>query len=126
MKTPIYIPNAPKPIAPYSQAIKAGGFVFVSGQIPIDPHTGTPNMTTIQEATTQVLDNIDAVLKAASLSLENIVKCQIFLKDMNDFSAMNEVYATYFPKNPPARECVQVGGLPNNATIEISCIAVAD
>jgi len=123
VKTAIRAIGSPQPIAPYSQAIKTGNLVFVSGQIPINPQTGKLNMDTIQVATRQVLDNIEAILKAAELSLENVVKCQIFLINMDDFSAMNEVYATYFKDVPPARECVQVLRLPQDVSIEISCIA---
>lgn len=124
MKKAIHIEGAPQPIAPYSQAIQAGNLVFVSGQIPINPFTRELNMDTIEIATRQVLDNITAILKAAELTLENVVKCQVFLKNMDDFTAMNAVYGEYFKHVPPARECVQVAKLPSDVNVEISCIAI--
>jgi len=123
MKQAIHIEGAPKPIAPYSQAIKVGNLVFVSGQIPINPYTREFNMDTIEIATRQVLDNITAILKEAGATMDNVVKCQVFLKDMNDFAAMNAVYGEYFKETPPARECVQVAKLPSDVNVEISCIA---
>lgn len=126
MKKAIHIEGAPQPIAPYSQAIKAGNLVFVSGQIPVNPYTKELNMDTIEIATRQVLDNITAILKEAGLTLNHVVKCQVFLKDMADFSAMNAVYGEYFKEIPPARECVQVAKLPSDVNVEISCIAVAE
>ncbi len=125
MKKAIHIEGAPQPIAPYSQAVKAGNLVFVSGQIPVNPYTRELNMDTIEIATRQVLDNITAILKEAGLTLDHVVKCQVFLKDMADFSAMNAVYGDYFKNIPPARECVQVAKLPSDVNVEISCIAVA-
>lgn len=125
MKKAIHIEGAPQPIAPYSQAVKAGNLVFVSGQIPVNPYTRELNMDTIEIATRQVLDNITAILKEAGLTLDHVVKCQVFLKDMADFSAMNAVYGEYFKNIPPARECVQVAKLPSDVNVEISCIAVA-
>jgi len=126
MKKAIHIEGAPQPIAPYSQAIVAGNMVFVSGQIPKNPFTNELNMATIEIATRQVLDNIIAILKEAGLTLDNVVKCQVFLKDMADFAAMNAVYGEYFKIVPPARECVQVAKLPSDVNVEISCIAVID
>lgn len=126
MKKAIHIEGAPQPIAPYSQAIVAGNLVFVSGQIPVNPFTRELNMDTIEIATRQVLDNITAILKAAGLTLDNVVKCQVFLKDMADFTAMNAVYGEYFKTIPPARECVQVAKLPSDVNVEISCIAVVE
>lgn len=123
MKKVIQIEGAPQPIAPYSQAIQVGNLVFVSGQIPVNPFTKELNMNTIEVATRQVLDNIASILKAANLTMNHIVKCQVFLKDMNDFNAMNAVYGEYFKEMPPARECVQVAKLPNDVNVEISCIA---
>lgn len=123
MKQAIHIEGAPKPIAPYSQAIKVGNLVFVSGQIPVNPYTREFNMDTIEIATRQVLDNITAILKEAGATMDNVVKCQVFLKDMNDFAAMNAVYGEYFKETPPARECVQVAKLPSDVNVEISCIA---
>lgn len=124
MKKAIHIEGAPQPIAPYSQAIVAGNMVFVSGQIPKNPFTNELNMATIEIATRQVLDNITAILKEAGLTLDNVVKCQVFLKDMADFAQMNAVYGEYFQNVPPARECVQVAKLPSDVNVEISCIAV--
>lgn len=126
MKKAIHIQGAPQPIAPYTQAIHAGNMVFVSGQIPINPFTRELNMETIEIATRQVLDNITAILDAAGLTLDHVVKCQVFLKDMADFAAMNAVYGEYFKTVPPARECVQVAKLPSDVNVEISCIAVAE
>lgn len=126
MKKAIHIEGAPQPIAPYSQAIVAGNMVFVSGQIPKNPFTNELNMATIEIATRQVLDNIIAILKETGLTLDNVVKCQVFLKDMADFAAMNAVYGEYFKIVPPARECVQVAKLPSDVNVEISCIAVID
>ncbi len=126
MKKAIHIEGAPQPIAPYSQAIQAGNMVFVSGQIPVNPFTRELNMETIEVATRQVLDNITAILAAAGLTLNHVVKCQVFLKDMADFAAMNAVYGEYFNVLPPARECVQVAKLPSDVNVEISCIAVVE
>lgn len=126
MKKAIHIEGAPQPIAPYSQAIQAGNMVFVSGQIPVNPFTRELNMETIEVATRQVLDNITAILAATGLTLNHVVKCQVFLKDMADFAAMNAVYGEYFNVLPPARECVQVAKLPSDVNVEISCIAVVE
>lgn len=124
MKKIITIPNAPAPIGPYSQAILVKDSLYVSGQIPLDPKTGNLVDNSIENATHQVLKNITALVETAGLSMENIVKCSIFLKSMDDFSKVNEVYATYFASNPPARETVQVSKLPMDVDVEISCIAV--
>jgi 2-iminobutanoate/2-iminopropanoate deaminase len=126
MKKAIQIPNAPAPVGPYSQAILAGGMLFISGQIPLNPSTGKLELDTIEEATHRVMKNIEALLEAAGLTIENIVKTSIFLKDLNDFQAMNIVYASYFTGIPPARETVQVVRLPLDVSIEISCIALAN
>ncbi|MFM1914668.1 MAG: hypothetical protein RLZZ531_337 [Bacteroidota bacterium] len=126
MKKAIQIPNAPAPVGPYSQAILAGGMLFISGQIPLNPSTGELELDTIEEATHRVMKNIEALLAAAGLTIENIVKTSIFLKDLNDFQAMNTVYASYFTGIPPARETVQVVRLPLDVSIEISCIALAN
>ncbi len=115
--------NAPSPIGPYSQAIKTGNLVFVSGQIAKDPATGAMKNDSIKEKTTQVMNNVKAVLEAAGLGMDNIVKATIYLTDMNDFKKMNEVYGSYFNGNYPARETVQVSALPANAKIEISVVA---
>lgn len=124
MKKVIQIPGAPAPIGPYSQAILVKDTLYVSGQIPLDPKTGHMVDSSIQASTHQVMKNISALLDEAGMNLENIVKCSIFLKDMNDFASVNDVYAEYFNELPPARETVQVVRLPKDVSIEISCIAV--
>jgi 2-iminobutanoate/2-iminopropanoate deaminase len=116
--------NAPQAIGPYSQAIKAGGFVFISGQIPIEPLTGEFVAGGITEQTEQVLKNLAAVLEAAGSSLEQVVKTTVFLADMKEFSAMNEVYARFFPAPAPARATVAVAGLPRDARVEIEVVAL--
>jgi 2-iminobutanoate/2-iminopropanoate deaminase len=116
--------NAPGAIGPYSQAVKAGGMVFCSGQIPIDPATGEFVSEDIAEQTEQVLRNLSEVLKAAGTALENVVKTTVFLADMNDFVAMNDVYSRYFNENKPARATVQAARLPRDAKVEIDCIAI--
>ena len=118
----IHTNNAPGAIGPYSQGIIVGDFVYTSGQIPINPATGVME-TDIKLATKQSMENIKAILEEAGTSLENVVKTSIFLKDLNDFAAVNEVYGTYFTENPPARSCVQVAKLPKDAVIEIEAIA---
>jgi len=123
-KKAIQIPNAPAPVGPYSQAILMNGMYFVSGQIPLNPETGLLEISTIQEATHRVMKNILKLLEAANMNIDNIVKCSIFLKDLNDFTEVNSVYASYFSSVPPARETVQVSRLPLDVTIEISCIAI--
>jgi 2-iminobutanoate/2-iminopropanoate deaminase len=116
--------HAPAAIGPYSQAVKAGGFVFASGQIPIDPQTGEFVPGGIAEQTEQVLRNLNAVLEAAGSSLDQVVKTTVFLADMNDFAAMNEVYGRYFSEDaPPARATVQAARLPRDARVEIEVIA---
>jgi len=117
--------KAPGAIGPYSQAIKTGGMVYCSGQIPIDPVTGEFVSNDIAEQTEQVLKNLAAVLEAGGTSLGNVVKTTVFLADMSDFAAMNEVYARYFNENKPARATVQAARLPRDAKVEIECIAVA-
>jgi 2-iminobutanoate/2-iminopropanoate deaminase len=117
--------NAPAAIGPYSQAIKAGGFVFVSGQIPIDPQTGQFVAGGIAEQTGQVLKNLAAVLAAAGSGLDRVVKTTVFLADMKEFSGMNEVYATFFSSPPPARATVAAAGLPRDARVEIEVVALA-
>jgi 2-iminobutanoate/2-iminopropanoate deaminase len=117
--------NAPAAIGPYSQAIKAGGFVFVSGQIPIDPRTGQFVAGGIAEQTQQVLKNLSALLEAAGSSIDRVVKTTVFLADMKDFTGMNEVYATFFSGAPPARATVAAAGLPRDARVEIEAIALA-
>ena len=124
MKEIISTENAPGAIGPYSQAVKAGNMVFCSGQIPIDIETGEFVSDDVAEQTEQVLRNLSAVLEAAGTKIENVVKTTVFLADMNDFVAMNEVYAKYFSENKPARATVQAARLPKDAKVEIECIAV--
>jgi 2-iminobutanoate/2-iminopropanoate deaminase len=116
--------KAPGAIGPYSQAIKTGGMLFCSGQIPIDPVTGEFVSNEIAEQTEQVLKNLSAVLEAGGMTLSNVVKTTVFLADMSDFAAMNEVYGKYFNENKPARATVQAARLPRDAKVEIECIAV--
>ncbi len=123
MKQIISTMDAPQAIGPYSQAVRVGSFVFLSGQIPIDPSTGNFVEGGVAEQTEQVLKNISAVLSASGTSLENVVKTTVFLADMNDFVAMNEVYARFFKENPPARATVQAARLPRDARVEIEAIA---
>jgi 2-iminobutanoate/2-iminopropanoate deaminase len=117
--------SAPAPIGPYNQSVKANGFLFVSGQIAIDPKTGNIDATTIEEETHQVMKNLAAILAEAGLSFEAVAKTTIFLTDMAHFGVVNEVYAQYFEGNHPARETVAVKGLPKNVNVEISMIAAA-
>ncbi len=124
MKEIISTENAPGAIGPYSQAIKTNGMVFCSGQIPIDTATGEFVSDDVAEQTEQVLKNLSAVLEAAGSDLNNVVKTTVFLADMADFAAMNEVYAKYFSENKPARATVQAAGLPRGARVEIECIAL--
>src|SRR5436190_14498525 len=124
MKETITTENAPGAIGPYSQAIKSGGFVFCSGQIPIDPATGEFVSESVSEQTEQVLKNLSEVLNAAGTSLDNVVKTTVFLADMGDFAEMNEVYGRYFNENKPARATVQAARLPRDARVEIECIAL--
>jgi 2-iminobutanoate/2-iminopropanoate deaminase len=126
MKKIIQIPGAPAPIGPYSQAILINGVLYVSGQIPLNPMNGSLEVDSVETATNRVLLNIKSLVEEAGMSLSNIVKCSIFLKNMDDFSIVNNVYASYFSENPPARETVQVAKLPLDVPIEISCIAIAD
>jgi 2-iminobutanoate/2-iminopropanoate deaminase len=120
----IYSESAPDPIGPYSQAIFINGMLFVSGQICLDAFSGTLLMNSIEEETTQVMENLKAILEAAEMDFSNVVKCSIFLKDMGTFPKVNEVYGRYFGKTPPARETVEVSRLPRNVNVEISCIAM--
>ena len=124
MKEIVSTDNAPGAIGPYSQAIKAGGMVFCSGQIPIDPATGNFVSENVAEQTLQVLKNLSEVLAAAGSSLNEVVKTTVFLADMNDFAEMNEVYAQFFSENKPARATVQAARLPRDARVEIDCIAL--
>ena len=115
--------QAPKPIGPYSQAVIAGGLLFVSGQIPLDPATGELVEGDIEVQTEQVLKNLLAILKEAKAGPEHVVKATVFLRDMQDFPRMNEVYARYFGKEPPARSTVQAAALPRGVAVEIDVIA---
>ena len=126
MRTPVKTDRAPGAIGPYSQAIKAGGFVFVSGQIPIDPTTGQFVAGGVAEQTEQVLKNLSAVLEASGTSLARVVKTTVFLADMSDFAAMNEVYGRFFTNEPPARATVAAAGLPRDARVEIELVALLD
>lgn len=123
MKKEIKTENAPQAIGPYSQAIEANGMIFVSGQISIDPASGQLQMGTIEEQTRLVLTNLKAVLEAGGSSLDNVVKCTVFLQDMDDFSQMNAVYAEFFEAPYPARAAVQVARLPKDVKVEIEAIA---
>ncbi|KLT64972.1 MULTISPECIES: RidA family protein [Pedobacter] len=124
MKKIINTTNAPAPIGPYSQAVQAGNFLFISGQIAINPENGELNLTNIEEETHQVMRNLKAVLLEAGLTFENVVKSSIFLSDMGTFAQVNEVYGQYFKSDFPARETVQVSVLPKNVNVEISVIAI--
>lgn len=125
MRQIIKTEDAPQAIGPYSQAISAGGFVFLSGQIPLDPATGQFVEGGIAEQTEQVLRNLSKVLEAAGTSMARVVKTTVFLADMGDFVAMNEVYGRFFSENPPARSTVQAARLPRDARVEIDVIALA-
>ena len=125
-KTIIFTEKAPKPIGPYSQAVGVGNFLFVSGQIPIDPSTGQLVKGGVREQTERVLENIKAILEAAGFSLSNVAWVFVALKDLSKFSEFNEVYSRYFKENPPARMTVEVSNLPGGALVEISVIAVKD
>lgn len=124
-KKVIQTEKAPKPIGPYSQAIRAGNFIFLSGQLPIDPSTGEMVSGDIRQQTRQVLENIKGVLESQGMGMQDVVKVNIFLRDMGNFNQMNEIYATYFSSDPPARSTVEVGKLPRNADIEIEAIALS-
>ena len=115
--------DAPKPIGPYSQGVVAGGFMFVSGQIPLDPRTNELVGGGIEAQTEQVLKNLMAILKEAKMGPENVVKTTVFLSDLSDFAKMNEVYARYLGKEPPARSTIQAAGLPRGVKVEIDLVA---
>lgn len=123
-RTIIFSPHAPEPIGPYSQAVQAGNLLFISGQIAIDQGNGKFVNANIKDETRQVMKNIEHILSAAGLDFTHVVKSTIFLKNMGDFPQVNEVYGSYFPSQPPARETVEVSKLPKEANVEISCIAV--
>lgn len=122
-KAIINTPNAPAPIGPYSQAVSSNQTLYISGQIALDPKTNELILDSITVETTQVMKNIGAILESGGLSFEQVVKCSIFVKDLKDFSSINEIYGTFFGKNPPARETVEVSRLPKDVNVEISCIA---
>jgi 2-iminobutanoate/2-iminopropanoate deaminase len=121
----ISTPDAPKAIGPYSQGIKANGFVFVSGQVAIDPSTQQVVEGDVAAQTERVIKNLSSILKAAGTSLDQVVRSTVFLKSMNDFGAMNEVYGKFFAANPPARSTVEVSRLPKDVLVEIDVIALA-
>ena len=123
MKKVISTTNAPKAIGPYSQAIEAGGFIFVSGQIPLIPATGEIVEGSVEVQTARVLENLKAILDAAGSSLENVVKTTVYITNMDDFAKVNGIYGQYFQENPPARVCVEVSKLPKGALVEIDVIA---
>jgi len=123
MKDIVLTNHGPKPIGPYSQAIKCNGFLFVAGQVGVDPASGEFAGPTIQQQTERTLENVKAILEAGGASLGHVVKTTVFLKDMNDFAAMNQVYARYFSAAPPARSTVQVARLPKDALVEIEVVA---
>lgn len=123
MKQVILTDRGPKPIGPYSQAVRSNGFLFVSGQVALDPKTGEFVGSDARQQTERVLENLKAILEAGGSSLSHVVKATVFLKDMNDFAAMNETYARYFTAAPPARSTVQAARLPKDALVEIDVIA---
>lgn len=123
MKEIIYSEKAPAPIGPYSQAVLSNGTLYVSGQIAIDQSTGNMVNADISAETKQVMTNLGYILEAAGMDFSNVLKCSIFVKNMQNFAAINEVYGSYFPENPPARETVEVSALPKYVSVEISCIA---
>ena len=126
MKTVLNSANAPAAIGPYSQGIRAGSTVYVSGQLPIIPATGELHGGSIAEQTAQALRNIEAILAEAGYTLADVVKTTVLLRDIGDFAEMNAAYAGFFPENPPARACYQVACLPKNAALEIECVACRD
>ncbi len=119
----IYSKNAPEPIGPYSQAVLVNGLLYISGQIAINPKTQELIKGSIESETTQVMENIGSILKEASTDFSKVIKSSIFIKNMNDFTKVNQVYGKYFNENYPARETIEVSKLPKNSNIEISCIA---
>ena len=126
MKEIVSTEHAPRAIGPYSQAVRSGNFLFASGQIPIDPATGEFVAGGITEQTEQVMRNVSAILEAAGAGLQQVVKTTVFLADMDDFTAMNEVYGRFFGADPPARATVQAARLPRDARVEIEAIAILD
>jgi len=126
MKKVIFTKNAPAPIGPYNQAIQHNDTVYVSGQIAINPATGDLEIDDLKKETQLVMENLGAVLNASGMNYSNIVKCSIFLSDMDSFGIVNEIYGSYFTENFPARETVEVACLPKSVNVEISCVAVAN
>lgn len=124
MREVVSTEHGPKAIGPYSQAVKANGFVFTAGQVALDPATGSVVGTEIKAQTERVMENLKGIVEAAGSSLHKVVKTTVFLKDMNDFAAMNEVYARYFPAAPPARSTVEVSRLPKDVRVEIEVVAL--
>jgi 2-iminobutanoate/2-iminopropanoate deaminase len=124
MKKTINTPKAPKPIGPYSQAVMTNSTLYVSGQIPINPSTGEWAKDNVAEQARQVMENIKEILKVAGMDFSNVIKCSIFISSMKNFPIINEVYGKYFTEDFPARETVEVAGLPLGVDVEISCIAV--
>ncbi|MBT1700393.1 RidA family protein [Fulvivirgaceae bacterium PWU4] len=123
-KKVVYAAQAPEPIGPYSQAIQSGNILFISGQIAIERSSGNILTGNIEQETKQVMFNLEVILKEAGMDFSNVVKSSIFLKDMNNFPKVNEIYGQYFKSQPPARETVEVSRLPKDVNVEISCIAV--
>ena len=124
MKEPVFTPNAPKAVGPYSQAIKQSGLVFISGQLGLDPATGKLTPGGVTEETTQAIKNLDAIVTAAGGNLDNIVKTTVLLADMNDFATVNGIYSEFFKNSPPARAAYQVAALPLGGRVEIEAIAM--
>ena len=125
MRNAVHTDKAPRPLGPYSQAIVENGFVFVSGQGAINPVTGQIERSDARSETTRVFENLKTILEAAGSSLAKVVKCNVYLRDINDFAAMNDAYATYFEAPYPARTTIQAGALPAGITVEIECVARA-
>lgn len=123
MKDIVTTDRGPKPIGPYSQATKANGFLFMSGQVALDPKTGEMTGNDIRQQTQRVMENIKGILEAAGSNLHHVVKTTVFVKDLNDFPAMNEIYGRYFTSAPPARSTVEVARLPKDALVEIEVVA---
>ena len=126
MRQAVSTPSAPQAIGPYSQGVRAGSLLFVSGQVPIDPATGNIIEGDIAAQTHRVLQNIGEILKAGGASFDHVVRTTVFLADMNDMAAMNPIYAAYFPEPQPARSTVQVARLPRDVRVEIDAIALVD
>ena len=124
MRDVVLTDRGPKPIGPYSQAVRANGFLFISGQVALDPKTGEMTEADIRKQTERVLENVRGIVEAAGSKMTHVVKTTVFLKDMNDFGTMNEVYSDYFTTTPPARSTVQVSRLPKDALVEIEVIAI--